>query len=56
MKNALYSMYCGMPNGTYPAEATSNSENIKPVALAVIELRLSESATQSLSQSVGGSV
>ena len=31
-----------MPKGTCRAEATSNSEKIKPVALAVIELRLSE--------------
>jgi len=35
-------MHCGMPNGTSQAEATSNSEKIKPVALAVIELCLSE--------------
>ena len=38
MKNA----YCGMPKGTSWVEAMSNSEKIKPVALAVIELRLSE--------------
>jgi len=31
-----------MPKGTSRAEATSNSEKIKPVALAVIELRWSE--------------
>jgi len=30
--------YCSMPKGTSRAEATLNSENIKPVALAVIEL------------------
>ena len=34
-----------------PAEATSNSRKIKPVALAVIELRLSEGISQSVSQS-----
>jgi len=31
-----------MPKGTTQAEATSNSEKIKLVALAVIELRWSE--------------
>ena len=29
--------YCGMPKGTSRAEFTSNSEKIKPVALAVIK-------------------
>ena len=33
-------------------EAMSNSEKIKPVALAIIELRLSEGISQLLSQSV----
>ena len=41
-----------MPKGTCRAEATSNSEKIKPVALAVIELRLSEGISQLLTQSV----
>ena len=38
MKNALYvvTTYCGMPKGTCPAEATSHSEKIKPVALAML--------------------
>ena len=31
-----------MPKGTSQAEATLNSEQIKPVALAVIKLRSSE--------------
>jgi len=31
-----------MPQGTSWAEATSNSEKIKPVALAVMELCLTE--------------
>jgi len=31
-----------MPKGISQAEATSNSEKIKPIALAVIELRWSE--------------
>jgi len=39
-------MYCGVPKGTSRDEATSNSEKIKPVALAVIELRLSEGIRQ----------
>jgi len=30
-------MWCGMPKGTSQAEATSNSEKIKPVALAIIK-------------------
>ena len=34
-------MYCGVPKGTSQDEATSNSEKIKPIALAVIKLRLS---------------
>ena len=41
-----------MPKGTSRAEATSNSEKIKPVALAVIELRLSEGVRQSVSQKI----
>ena len=45
-----------MPKGTRRAEATSNSEKIKPVALAVIELHLSEGITQSVTQSVENSV
>ena len=46
-----------MPKGTCPAEVTSNSEKIKPVALAVTELRLSEtSVSQLLSQPVENSV
>ena len=39
-----------MPKGTCQAKATSNSEKIKPVALAVIELHLSEGIRQSVSQ------
>ena len=40
-----------MPKGTFQAKTMSNSENINPVALAVIELRLSEGISQSVSQS-----
>ena len=53
MKNALC---CDMPKGTSRAEATSNSEKIKPIALAVIELRLSKGISQSVSQSFTCSV
>ena len=56
----MHCMYCGMPKGTSRAEATSNGEKIKPVALAVIELRLSEGISQLLThlltQSVENSV
>ena len=41
-----------MPKGSSQAEAVSNSEKIKPVALAIIKLYLSESI-QSVSYSVG---
>jgi len=40
-----------MPKGTSLAEAESNSEKIKPVVLAVIELRWSEGIGQTISQS-----
>ena len=46
----MHCMYCGMPKGTSQAEVTSNSEKIKPVAFAIIELHLSEGI--SLIQSV----
>ena len=52
----MHCMYCGMPKGTCRAEAMSNSETIKPIALAVIELRLSEGISQSVTQSVENSV
>ena len=45
-----------MPKGTSWDEVTSNSEKIKPVALAVIELCLSEDISQLLSRSVENSV
>ena len=45
-------MYCGMPKGTSWAEAKLNSEKIKPVALAVIKLCLSEGISYSVRQSV----
>ena len=46
----MYCTYCGMPKGTSRAEATSSSEKIKLVALAVIDLRLSEGISQSVSR------
>ena len=41
-----------MPKGTSRAAVMSNSEQIKPIAVAIIELRLSEGISQLLSQSV----
>jgi len=43
-------MYCSMPKGTSQAEVMSNSEEIKPLALAVIKLCLSEGISQSVSR------
>ena len=43
-------MYYGMPKGTSWAEATSSSEKIKLIVLAVSELCLSEGISQSVSQ------
>ena len=42
--------YCGMPKGTCQAKATSISEKIGPVALAIINLCLSEGISKSVSQ------
>ena len=39
-----------MPKGTCRAEATPNSRKINPVALAVIELHLSEGISKSVIQ------
>ena len=56
----MHCTHCGMPKGTSRAEVTSNSEKIKPIVLAVIELCLSEGisqlVTQLLSQSVENSI
>ena len=55
MKNALCVLRYA--KGTCQAEMTSNSEKIKPVALAIIELRLSEGIiSQLLTQSVENSI
>ena len=48
MKNALYVLRYA--KGTFQAEATSNTEKIKPVAIAVIELYLPEGIRQSVIQ------
>jgi len=40
-------MYGGMAKGTSRAKVTSNSEKIKSVALAIVELRESEGISQS---------
>ena len=42
-------MYCGMLKGMCLAEAMSNSEKIKLIDLATIELHLSEGISQSVS-------
>jgi len=56
----MHCMYSGMAKGTYRAEATLNSEKIKPVALAIVELHKSEaglkaSGRELVSQSVENS-
>jgi len=45
-----------MPKGTSRAEATSNNEKIKPIALAIVELHKSEGIRQGVSHSVENSV
>jgi len=55
----MYCMYCGVSKGTSRDKATSNSKKIKPIAVAVIELRLSEGIrllVSLVSQSVENSV
>jgi len=48
----MHCMYSGMAKDTSRAEVTSNSEKIKPVALAIVELHESEGIRQLVSQSV----
>ena len=51
IKNALYILRYA--KRTCRAEATSNSEKIKPIALAIIELRcISQSVTQSVENAI----
>jgi len=45
-----------MAKGTSRAEVTLNSEKIKPIALAIVELRESEGIRQLVSQSVENSI
>jgi len=45
-----------MVKGTSRAEATSNSEKVKPIALAIVELRKSEDIRQAGRQLVSQSV
>jgi len=45
-------MYIGMAKGTFQAKAMSNSEKMKSVALAIVELCESEGISQSVSQAV----
>jgi len=49
-------MYSNMAKGTSWAEVTLNSEKIKPIALAIVELHESEGLRQLVSQSVENSV
>jgi len=46
-------MYSGMAKGTSQAEVTLNSKKIKPIALAIVELRKSEGIRQGGSWLVG---
>jgi len=54
MKNALYIQR--MAKDTSWAEATSNNEKIRPVALAIVELRKSEGIRQAGRQLVSQSL
>ena len=49
----MHCTYCGIPKGTSWDEAMSNSEKIKPIALAIIELRLPEGIRQAGRQAGG---
>jgi len=42
----MHFMYSGMAKGTSRAEVTLNSEKMKSVALAIVELRESEGISQ----------
>ena len=56
MTRALYTLQYAkcMPKGTSLDETTSNSEKIKPIALAVIELHLPEGIRQASGRQAGG--
>jgi len=46
---SMHCLYSGMPIGTSRAEVTLNNEKIKPVTLAIVELRESEGIRQAVS-------
>jgi len=46
----MYFIHCGMPKSTSRDKATLNSKKIKSIALAIIELHLSEGIRQLVSQ------
>ena len=46
----MYCMYCGWQKGTSRDEATSNSEEIKPIALSIVKLCLDGGISQLVSQ------
>ena len=48
----MHSTSCGTPKGTCQTQVKSNCTKIKPVALAVLELCLSEGISQSVENSV----
>ena len=48
-------IHCSIPKSNCQAETTSNSKKIKHVELTVIEPRLSEGISQSVSQSAENS-
>jgi len=48
----MHCMYNGMAKGTSWAEAMPNSEKIKPIVLAIVELHEFEGISQSGSQLV----
>jgi len=48
----MYFMQSDMAKGTSRAEVTSNSEKIKPIALAIVNLCESEGISQSIRQLV----
>jgi len=49
-------MYSSMAKGTFWAEVTLKSKKINPVALAIVQLCLSEGISQAVSQSAENSI
>ena len=52
----IHVLYCGWEKGMSLDKITSSSEEIKPIALSIGELRLAEGISQSVSQLVEKSV